>query len=76
MVTYQVDLQDSILTFDSNISFKPDAIFRGQELEMTLFIPYHTYLTCILQSTPYENLPTAVDRDCSFSHNTYITQNP
>jgi phage shock protein PspC (stress-responsive transcriptional regulator) len=42
MVTYQVDLQDSILTFDSNINFKPDAIFRGQELEMTLFIPYNT----------------------------------
>lgn len=41
MVDYQVTLQDSILTFDSNVTFKPDAIFRGQELDMTLYIPYN-----------------------------------
>jgi phage shock protein PspC (stress-responsive transcriptional regulator) len=42
MVTYNVTLQDSIFTFDSNMRFKPDAIFRAQELDMTLFIPYNT----------------------------------
>jgi phage shock protein PspC (stress-responsive transcriptional regulator) len=41
MVDYHVSYTDSILTFDSNILFKPDAIFRGQELSMTLFIPYN-----------------------------------
>jgi phage shock protein PspC (stress-responsive transcriptional regulator) len=41
MVDYHVGLQDSVFTFDSNILFKPDAIFRGQELQMTLYIPYN-----------------------------------
>jgi phage shock protein PspC (stress-responsive transcriptional regulator) len=40
MVEYHVIQQDSVLTFDSNITFKPDAIFRGQELELVLYIPY------------------------------------
>jgi phage shock protein PspC (stress-responsive transcriptional regulator) len=40
MVEYHVTAQDSVLTFDSNITFKPDAIFRGQELELVLYIPY------------------------------------
>ena len=40
MVTYDFNVQDSLFTFDSNIRFKEDAIFRGQRLNMTLFIPY------------------------------------
>jgi competence protein ComGC len=40
MVTYQVVQQDSIITFDSNLTFKKDAIFRAQRLDMELFIPY------------------------------------
>jgi hypothetical protein len=40
MVEYHVAAQDSVLTFDSNITFKPDAIFRGQEVELVLYIPY------------------------------------
>jgi phage shock protein PspC (stress-responsive transcriptional regulator) len=40
MVEYHVTAQDSVLTFDSNITFKPDAIFRGQEIELVLYIPY------------------------------------
>lgn len=42
MVTYNVNLQDSILYFDSNIQFKEDAQFRGQDLEMILYIPFDT----------------------------------
>jgi phage shock protein PspC (stress-responsive transcriptional regulator) len=41
MVEYNVDVQDSIFTFDSNLRFKSDAIFRAQRLNMTLFIPYN-----------------------------------
>src|SRR5690606_30406646 len=41
MVTYDYNVQDSIFTFDSNIRFKQDAIFRGQRLNMTLYIPYN-----------------------------------
>jgi len=41
MVTYKVDQADSVFLFDSNITFNPDAIFRGQELNMTLYIPYN-----------------------------------
>lgn len=41
MVSYFVDVKDSVITFDSNIQFKKDAIFRAQRLDMTLYIPYH-----------------------------------
>ncbi len=40
MISYQVEQSDSILYFDSNITFNRDAIFRAQRLEMTLYIPY------------------------------------
>ncbi|MBX2915689.1 MAG: PspC domain-containing protein [Cyclobacteriaceae bacterium] len=42
MVDYNVVQQDSILLFDSNMTFKPDAKFRAQELKMELYIPYNT----------------------------------
>jgi phage shock protein PspC (stress-responsive transcriptional regulator) len=40
MVDYTVTQADSVLTFDSNITFKKDAKFRFQRLNMELFIPY------------------------------------
>jgi len=40
MVTYGVRQADSVLTFDSNIVFDEDAKFRGQSLDMELYIPY------------------------------------
>jgi phage shock protein PspC (stress-responsive transcriptional regulator) len=40
MVDYHVTVVDTVFTFDSNIQFKEDAIFRGQRLKMTLFVPY------------------------------------
>jgi phage shock protein PspC (stress-responsive transcriptional regulator) len=40
MVNYNVSQQDSVLSFDSNITFAPDARFRGQGLDMELYIPY------------------------------------
>ena len=41
MVDYNVIFQDSVFLFDSNLRFKPDAIFRAQRLKMTLNIPYN-----------------------------------
>jgi phage shock protein PspC (stress-responsive transcriptional regulator) len=41
MVDYYVAFQDSVLTFDSNVTFQPDAIFRDQHLDMVLMIPYN-----------------------------------
>jgi phage shock protein PspC (stress-responsive transcriptional regulator) len=40
MVTYEVIQQDSVFTFDSNLTFKKDAQFYVQRLDMELFIPY------------------------------------
>ncbi len=40
LVTYFVDVKDSVITFDSNLQFKEDAIFRNQRLELTLYVPY------------------------------------
>ncbi|KXK31637.1 MAG: phage shock protein C, PspC [Bacteroidetes bacterium OLB12] len=42
MVDYNVVQQDSILLFDSNMTFKPEAKFRAQRLHMELYIPYNT----------------------------------
>ncbi len=39
-VDYNVDVQDSIFTFDSNVTFKEGAQFRVQEVELTLYVPY------------------------------------
>ena len=41
-VTYNVQQADSVITFDSNITFNKDAKFRAQRLEMDLYIPYNT----------------------------------
>jgi phage shock protein PspC (stress-responsive transcriptional regulator) len=40
MINYHVEQKDSVFTFDSNVTFKEDAIFRDQKVYMTLFIPY------------------------------------
>ncbi|MEI9919804.1 MAG: PspC domain-containing protein [Bacteroidota bacterium] len=39
MIEYNVTQSDSILTFDSNITFKKDALWRAQRLEMDLYVP-------------------------------------
>jgi hypothetical protein len=61
MVTYNVILDDSVFTFDSNIQFSDNAKFRGQKLDMILYVPYNqTFmmdedLQYILRSTIYSN---------------------
>ena len=40
MVDYNVNVRDSIFTFDSNLKFKDNAVFRAQRLDMELYIPY------------------------------------
>lgn len=39
MVDYQILQKDSVFTFDSNLTFKEDAKFRGQKLYATMYIP-------------------------------------
>jgi len=41
MVEYNVEQQDSVLIFDSNIAFKKDALFRAQRLEMDVYVPFN-----------------------------------
>jgi hypothetical protein len=40
MIDYQVEVTDSVFAFPSTFQFKEDALFRGQELDLTLYIPY------------------------------------
>jgi phage shock protein PspC (stress-responsive transcriptional regulator) len=40
MIQYNVVATDSVITFDSNVKFADDAIFRDQRVDMTLYIPY------------------------------------
>ncbi|MBL7850369.1 MAG: PspC domain-containing protein [Cyclobacteriaceae bacterium] len=39
-VDYQVTQSDSVITFDSNLTFKPEAKFRAQRLDVDIYIPY------------------------------------
>ncbi len=61
MVTYGIDQQDSVLYFDSNLAFKEDAIFRAQELDIILYVPFGSTfmmdpdLEEILRNTLYRN---------------------
>jgi phage shock protein PspC (stress-responsive transcriptional regulator) len=40
MVEYNMEFNDSVFTFDSNITFNRDAKFRGQDLDMVMYIPF------------------------------------
>jgi phage shock protein PspC (stress-responsive transcriptional regulator) len=40
MVDYNLSFSDSVFTFDRNLEFKENAVFRGQHLNMILYIPY------------------------------------
>ena len=44
-VGYKIEVEDSIITFDSNIHFESRVKFRFQELDMTLYIPYGQQFT-------------------------------
>ena len=61
MITYNVELADSVMYFDSNVQFKDEAIFRAQGLDMYLYIPYNSQfmmeedLRHILRNTIYVN---------------------
>ena len=38
-IQYNYNVQDSVFTFDSDFSFKPGAVFRNQELDITCYLP-------------------------------------
>jgi hypothetical protein len=40
MVDYHVVQSDSVITFDSNITFRDDAMFRAQRLDVDIYVPY------------------------------------
>jgi phage shock protein PspC (stress-responsive transcriptional regulator) len=61
MVDYHVAVEDSVFTFDSNIQFKPDAIFRAQRVKMTLFVPYDYKF--VLDDNVYRLVNTYFDWD-------------
>lgn len=69
MVEYTVTQQDSILTFDSNIRFKDDAIFRAQRLNLTLYIPYD--YPFVLDGDIWRLVNQYIDRD-SRNGNTWV----
>ncbi len=40
MISYGVSVEDSVITFDSNVKFAEDAVFRGQRVFTNLYVPY------------------------------------
>lgn len=73
MVTYGVSQADSVFTFDSNITFKPDAIFRAQRLNMTLYIPYNRPFT--MESGFSHFISQYVNSESLDDHTWVITEN-
>src|SRR5689334_21166405 len=61
MLEYHVDEQDSVLTFDSNIQFGENALFRVQRLDMTLYVPYN--FPCIMYEHSSRFISHYVDDD-------------
>ncbi|HCR55021.1 MAG TPA: hypothetical protein DIW27_11435 [Cytophagales bacterium] len=41
MVTYQISKNDSIYTFDSNVTFKKDVPFRAQRIDIDVYVPFN-----------------------------------
>ncbi|MDX5346193.1 MAG: PspC domain-containing protein [Hymenobacteraceae bacterium] len=39
MVTYDINKKDSLITLDGAFKYKPDAVFRKQKVEVTLYLP-------------------------------------
>lgn len=78
MVSYQVQQEDSILTFDSNITFNADAKFRAQRLDMELYIPYNSLF--VVEEGVWrfiDNNYRDYDgyRDSNFNHTWRMTEN-
>ena len=42
MITYGIVQEDSVVTFDSNVEFTDDAVFRDQELNLSIYVPYNS----------------------------------
>jgi phage shock protein PspC (stress-responsive transcriptional regulator) len=40
MISYSYQVEDSVFTFDSNIAFNKGSVFRAQEVDVTMYIPY------------------------------------
>lgn len=40
MVDYNVTVQDSVYTFDSNVQFRKDGVFRAQHVVITFYVPF------------------------------------
>jgi phage shock protein PspC (stress-responsive transcriptional regulator) len=62
MVNYTITQQDSILLFDPKVRFADDAVFRNQEVDIMLNIPYdypfvmdEQFAMFIQNYVPYEN---------------------
>jgi phage shock protein PspC (stress-responsive transcriptional regulator) len=73
MIDYHYDVQDSVFTFDSNISFKENAKFHGQELEMTLYIPYDSPFVLTEDLSRNRLLREYIDGDYSDGHTWRMT---
>jgi len=69
MVDYNVQFEDSVFTFDSNITFDKYSKFRGQDLDMIMYIPYDqpfkmSYgLQAIIRNTIYRSGYDVYDMD-------------
>ncbi len=64
MVDYGIVAADSALTFDSNLTFKPDAKFRAQRLDIDVYVPVHQKL--VIDAALWRLIDTDVISDGSY----------
>lgn len=73
MVAYNFSFQDSIFTFEDELKFKEDAVFRAQRLDMTLYIPYDFPFTMDYGFSRF--ISQYVDREYANGHTWKMTRN-
>ncbi|HBK87093.1 MAG TPA: hypothetical protein DDZ56_00465 [Cytophagales bacterium] len=64
MVEYGIVAADSAVTFDSNLTFKPDAKFRAQRLDIDVYVPVHQKL--VIDAALWRLIDTDVISDGSY----------
>jgi phage shock protein PspC (stress-responsive transcriptional regulator) len=64
MVDYTIIAVDSTVTFDSNITFKPDAKFRAQRLDLDVYVPVNKKL--VIDAALWRLIDTDIISDGSY----------
>ena len=72
MISYNVTQEDSVLIFDTHLQFKDDAVFRAQDLDLYLYIPYN--YPFVMEEEMSEFISQYVDYEYQDGHTWVMTR--